>query len=354
MFPSCNKSLIGDLISGNEDKKFGFIAHIVGEKPNGPRGDPVRSLELADDPANLMLLCHKHHKLIDDPDTRDEYPEELLLEYRRLAADRIELVTSIDAEKSTLILLYGAKIGVHGSPISFQECATAVLPNRYSQDRRGVEIAIKGTAETDGDDKYWPTEIAALKTAFEREVHPRIKDGSVKHLSVFGLAPIPLLVELGRQLGDINNVDVFQRHREPEPSWKWPVSQTTVDYELIPPKSFDGRAVLKLEISANFSDDRVVKNLGEEVSIWRLRAQNANLDIIKNRRDLSNFRNHIRGIFDNIKARHGENSEIDIFPAVPVSIAIEIGRCWMPKADLPLNIYDHRADIGSQLRTRIE
>jgi hypothetical protein len=30
----CNTSIIGDLISGNEDANFGFIAHIVGEKPN--------------------------------------------------------------------------------------------------------------------------------------------------------------------------------------------------------------------------------------------------------------------------------------------------------------------------------
>lgn len=50
-FPSCNKLLIGDLIAGNEDANFGFVAHIVGEKPAGPRGHPTRSAELADDPA---------------------------------------------------------------------------------------------------------------------------------------------------------------------------------------------------------------------------------------------------------------------------------------------------------------
>ena len=57
-YPGCNKSLIGDLISGAEDKNFGFVAHIVADTPTGPRGDPVRSPLLADDVSNLMLLCY--------------------------------------------------------------------------------------------------------------------------------------------------------------------------------------------------------------------------------------------------------------------------------------------------------
>ena len=75
----CNTSIIGDLISGNEDANSGFIAHIVGEKPNGPRGDGVRSPLLVDDYRNLMLMCYTHHKLI-DVDKVVDYPEPVLLE----------------------------------------------------------------------------------------------------------------------------------------------------------------------------------------------------------------------------------------------------------------------------------
>jgi hypothetical protein len=31
---------------------------------------------------------------------------------------------------------------------------------------------------------------------------------------------------------------------------------------------------------------------------------------------------------------------LNIFPAIPVSVAVEMGRVWMPKADLPLIIFD--------------
>src|SRR6266568_3992313 len=61
-YSGCNRSLIGDLISGAEDKNFGFVAHIVADTPTGPRGDPVRSPLLSDDVNNLMLICNVHHK----------------------------------------------------------------------------------------------------------------------------------------------------------------------------------------------------------------------------------------------------------------------------------------------------
>ena len=78
----CNVDLIGDLISGAEDANFGFIAHIVADTPTGPRGDPIRSRKLSDDPDNLMLLCYKHHKAV-DVDMVDDYPEAKLLGIER-------------------------------------------------------------------------------------------------------------------------------------------------------------------------------------------------------------------------------------------------------------------------------
>ena len=49
---------------------------------------------------------------------------------------------------------------------------------------------------------------------------------------------------------------------------------------------------------------------------------------------------------DRIKALHGQDAVLHVFPAVPVSIAVEIGRVWMPKADLPLCIYDQNRKLN--------
>lgn len=61
----CRESVIYDE-SGDGRSLVGEVAHIVGDKPGAARG--VSSLTQAerDAPANLMLLCRKHHKIIDD------------------------------------------------------------------------------------------------------------------------------------------------------------------------------------------------------------------------------------------------------------------------------------------------
>lgn len=61
---------------------------------------------------------------------------------------------------------------------------------------------------------------------------------------------------------------------------------------------------------------------------------------------LSQRSTSLRGLFDRIKARHGSNQIIHLFPALPASLAVETGRVWMPKADLTLQIYDEIRDCG--------
>ena len=62
--------------------------------------------------------------------------------------------------------------------------------------------------------------------------------------------------------------------------------------------------------------------------------------IFKGKNQLSKFRVLTRGLFNKIKLVHGEDSAIHIFPATSISVAVELGRVWMPKADLPLYLYD--------------
>ncbi|MNC51459.1 hypothetical protein D3C75_1007520 [compost metagenome] len=62
------------------------------------------------------------------------------------------------------------------------------------------------------------------------------------------------------------------------------------------------------------------------------------------------FRQTIRGLFDQIKLIHGQDNCIHVFPAVAVSTAIEMGRVWMPKADLPLVMYDQSPITNSFIK----
>jgi hypothetical protein len=343
-YPGCNDSLIGDLVSGTEDANFGLVAHIVASTPGGPRGDPVRSPALADDPANLMLLCYRHHKLI-DVEGLAEHPEQRLIEMKAAHESRIQIVTAIVTEKSSHVLRYGASIGAHDSPISYRSVAPAMLPERYPAGGSSIGIEILGSAAQDSEQVYWAAEPQNLERQFDAQVRPRIATREISHMSVFGLAPIPLLIRLGTLLGDIVAADVYQRHREPV-GWKWAKDGPRAQFKITPAVRPGKVVALKLALSASVSNDRIERVLGADVPIWAIEAENPHNDVMRYPEDLVEFRRAMRRLFVDLKTRHGSDAVIHIFPAVPVSVAIEVGRVWIPKADLPMTVYDESRGAG--------
>lgn len=350
-FPGCNQSLIGDLVAGNEDGNFGFVAHIVAETPGGPRGDPIRSPLLQDEPSNLMLMCGVHHKLI-DVDEVDGYPEQRLLEIKAAHEDRISIVAAIAPDRSSHVLRYGAKIGDHESLVSFARTRLAMIPERYPAEGRSIGIEILGSAANDGEEGFWATEPANLERQFEQQVRSRLSAREISHLSVFALGPIPLLIKLGVLLGDITSADVYQLHREPA-GWVWARDRAPMKVRVLNPGDARAKIALKLSVSDEINDERVRAVLGADCSIWSLSVDHPHNDIIRDPVDLLEFRRSIRALLGEIKRVHGEGGEIHVFPAVPVSVAVEFGRVRMPKADLPLVIYDQRPGQGFVRRLAI-
>jgi hypothetical protein len=344
-------SLIGDYISGNEDANFGFVAHIVADKPTGPRGDPIRSPLLEDDVSNLMLMCYPHHKLI-DRDELTNYPDQRLLDMKAAHEERIRILTDVMQDRLSHVLRYGAKIGEHDSPVAFSRVRLAMLPERYPSEGPSMGIGITGNTATDREDSFWSIEPDNLERQFQKIIAERIVAREIEHLSVFALGPMPLLVELGRLLGDITPADVYQLHREPA-GWRWGKDGPRISFLRSKPTEIKNVVALKLAISATISDDRISAVLGSDVSIWSLTAQNPHNDIMRYPEDLAEYRKLLRALFDEIKAAHGEDAIINVFPAIPVSCAVETGRVRMPKADLPLIIYDQVPGSGFVSRLTI-
>ena len=55
--------------------------------------------------------------------------------------ERIELVNGIKPRKKSDVLLYGAKIGEHDSPLDFVTVAEAMFPARYPAADKGIELS---------------------------------------------------------------------------------------------------------------------------------------------------------------------------------------------------------------------
>jgi SMODS-associated and fused to various effectors sensor domain len=195
------------------------------------------------------------------------------------------------------------------------------------------------SAVQDRDAAYWSVEFANLVSKVNTRVRERLANGEVSHLSVFALAPQPLLVVLGSLLTDLPKADVFQLHREPS-GWNWPAVRKTPAFEISEPRECHGPAALVLSLSASITHDRITSVLGDDASIWTVTIPRPNNDFTKSRGQLAAFRMEMRPLFDRIKARHGQTARLHIFPAASASIAVELGRIRMPKADMPWTIYD--------------
>lgn len=347
-YDGCNRQLFRD---GYTQAEFNsaYIAHIVADKPDGPRGDPILSELLKRNIDNLMLLCDVHHRLVDKIDVAG-HSVQLLQEYKRRHEARIELVTGIQDDQRSHVLLYGAKIGEHGSPLSFSKAASAMIPARRPAEPTAIELGWKPSPFEDSETAYWMMEREVLRRQFAERMKAKLDGGKIEHLSVFALAPIPLLIELGRLLSDLPAAEVFQLHREPA-DWKWREEPRSFAYELIPPVDSSRKTVaLILGLSADVIPVRVEAVLGANVAVWTLKHAQPGNDFLHSAVQLQEFRRALREAFNRIKAEHGEDAELHLFPAVPVSAAVEIGRVWMPKADLQFAVYDQNRKTGGFTR----
>lgn len=344
-FCGCNRPLWKSPVT-QEGVNIAQKAHIYSFSGAGPRGNRGIKPEDLNSIANLMLVCHECHQKIDAKPDGGRYSVAVLQQMKLEHEQRVEHVTGITKSKKSHIVLYGANIGDHSSPLHYAEAAPALFPQRYPAQDTTLDLATVNSAFTDRDDEYWTVEAKALRRKFDHRVRERVCLGSIDHLSVFALAPQPLLVLLGTLLGDIVPADVYQRHREP-PTWSWPDTvPPPLSFDLRTPTTTTGPPALVLALSATVVPERVTSVLGPDAVIWTITTPVPHNDLIKSREHLSQLRALYRQLFDQIKAIYGAATPLHIFPASAVSAAIELGRVRMPKADMPWIVYDEIPSRG--------
>ena len=346
-YKGCNKALWYDSLTKSEFNTA-YIAHIIADKPDGPRGDRILSERLKKDISNLMILCDEHHRMIDKINVKG-HTIERLQKMKSLHEKRIETLTAIQPDKRSHVILYGANIGKINSPLNISNISEAMVNSygHYPAEPHPIEISLKNSAITDDNSLYWTIEDHNLENHFEKKVKPFLNDNDVSKLSVFALAPQPLLIKLGYLLNDLNSVYTYQKHREPD-SWSWQDDQKEIDFQCRFNDIRNGKNIaLIISLSANINSERVHPILGERCPIWEITHPNPNNDFLKNRSELSRLRYLFRKTFNDIKTTHGEDATIHVFPAMPVSASIDLGRVWMPKADLSLIIYDQNKQNDS-------
>ncbi len=220
-FDGCNRPLWKSPIT-QERVNLAEKAHIYSFSAHGPRGNRGVDAKRLNVLENLILVCDICHKTIDRNWSSGRYTVAQLQQWKAAHEARVARVTGIALEKSSHILLFGSNIGDHHGPMHYTQAVDAVFPHRYPAEDRAIELGVRNSVLSEAKSAlYWDPAHENLKTDYEH-VRRRIRSGEITHLSVFALAAQPLLIRLGALLGDIVRAEIYQLHREPAPSWKWP------------------------------------------------------------------------------------------------------------------------------------
>lgn len=348
-FPACNRELTRTPAT-QETRNLAEKAHIRAFSRGGPRSDDEWPAHLINDVENLLLLCQDCHITIDRAEGPDKYTAVQLAEWKAIHEQRVETATGITASCHTHIVTYGTSVGAHHALPTFRTAAEALFPNAFPASSRIIELGTRATSLRDHDDEFWMHERRQLAYHYEQRVRIPLELGELAHLSIFALAPQPLLIDLGVLIGDITSATTYQLHREPA-GWNWPADGDVVTFDVHPPQRTDGPPALVLAVSATITLDRITRVLGEDAAIWMLTVKAPHNDLVKSPLTLREFRTTLRKLLDTIKAQHGERTPLHVFPALPVSLAVEFGRARMPKADTPWVIYDQNQTRGGFVST---
>jgi hypothetical protein len=251
-FNGCNRLLYKSTVT-QERVNIAEKAHIYSFSEDGPRGwgPLVTNKKKLNEIDNLVLMCHDCHSKIDQDKTGVKYSAELLGKWKREHEQRIYVVSAIASDKKSHVVFYGANIGEQKSPIQKIYAIEAMFPEYYPAEENPILLSMSCSHEDDSPE-FWRTESYHLQRVFERYIVPRIEEGNPAHFSLFAMAPIPLLIQLGTLFTDKISADVYQPIREPK-TWKWQEYPDGFKFLIKKPEVFDKPPVLIISLSDRIS-----------------------------------------------------------------------------------------------------
>lgn len=350
-FSGCNRLLYKSPIT-QERVNISEKAHIYSFSEEGPRGwGPFKkNPKSLNDVGNLTLMCHDCHKTIDQDKDGEKYSASLLRHWKKEHEHRVVTVTGIATDKKSHVVFYGSNIGEQKSPLHENDAMEAMFPERYPASDKPLCLSMSCSHE-DRTSEFWKTETDHLSRTFSQRVEPLIENDPTKHFSLFSLAPIPLLIQLGSLFTDKISVDTYQPIREPK-GWHWQEFPEGFEFIIKEPENIKGDPALVIGLSDTINHQRIKMVMGEDSSIWELTVPEDHIgnDSIRSKAQLSMMRTVIRNLMVRIKDKHGSTTPLSVFPAMAVSCSIEMGRARMPKADMPWIIYDQNNKEGKFIK----
>ena len=231
--------------------------------------------------------------------------------------------------------------------------------NRYARfplsfERHSIELNLGQIPDPEQiEDAYWKIGREKID-GIARRVAEAVHEKQIRHLSIFALARIPLLIYLGYALDDKVPVDIYQKHRGQDEGWIWPEEDSAYSFEVV--RHREGETKDEVTLILNLSGTIGLQELPAEVagvSIYEIRpiGVTPGPDVFRSKLTSDAFARVYRELLAQLEQTDKNVTTIHLFPAVPISAAIQCGRQLMRDVHPALMIYDR---IGNEFQPTIE
>lgn len=327
---------------------IGEVAHQAGatDGPKSPRGDADVPFTDRDKEENLMLLCHGCHRKIDDAAGQGIYTVDVLRGIKDQHEAMVAALTDFRTESRTLVIATRGMVRHKPVGASQREIAFALAESRRTPHTLGnltyrVEIDLSDPVS---EDWAWTRGMGKIDKAVAR-IDTDVADARVDHVSVFALAPVPLLAYLGHKLGDKWAVDVFRRSREQtDRAWCWGADATdppTFVHELPDVANTEDEVVVAVDVTGPVLVNRLPDGVAG-LPVARLRPEGTPTGdaILSTPAAVDEFAAGWRRLLSAIERDFPAVRRLHVAAAVPVPAAIAIGRFHRPYIDPTLVMYE--------------
>lgn len=366
-FEGCGENLRTHLLPGIRGN-FSYFAHIVASSPDGPRGDKVLSPQLANDPANILLLCDKCHRTIDRV-APHHYSQQRLQEMRARNLSSVE--RCLDSLRYPLahILVLGGNI--QGQTAAFDESLAqeAMWLRKLRTDNTRPDWFARNAGHL-GDTHstaFWSSLFTLLKNDIPRL--RAILNGTAQD-SVQGMPlavfPAPhttsVLILAGRLLGESRSIHLFQFHRDQiggasGGQWAWLGSPPAKDKYTVkilrPPQPQDNEATLLVYLTDSIPPDELPSSFYENQQWARptieVSVENPSRQIVAHPEDLELFGLAVDEALQKLQDQW-RASKIHLVAIAPITACVRMGQKMQARCQPDFILYERDTSTGAKGR----
>lgn len=206
----------------------------------------------------------------------------------------------------------------------------AALPKEYQAlPRHVVELQVVSARLGETDNFDWAGERQKQAEEVRAKLLPLINNNPGWRVQYFGLAPIPLIMDLGYMIGGMETVDIYLQRHDTK-SWAWPSSSHSSGLQIETSPlvgdviNAEGALVIRVSIShrVNPSDTEAV--ISSHLGAIDIGLTTPNEDALESPADLEAVRAAYEKVVDWAASKR-PNADLHVFASVTVGVALRLG-----------------------------